>query len=74
MLDYKGLNIMEAKVYPVIYIMDTPPELLEKIRYEGEHWADGSENICMTFEDAFEFDELKPFLNVLTAGDVVISL
>jgi hypothetical protein len=67
---------MEMFISKVAYIVGTPAALMDKIRSECNNWADGDENICLTFEDAMdlEIDELKPFLQDLSEGcDIIIS-
>ena len=73
--NYKEVCRMKIQVSPVIYIMGASCALMDKVRRECSSWADGDENICMTFEEACEVDELKPLLkDHLDASDVVLSL
>jgi len=65
---------MRIETFNTIYVMETPCELMDKIRSNSNYWADGDENICLTFEEAIEIEELKPLLdNIKNAGDVIIS-
>jgi hypothetical protein len=67
-------NKMRMAEFPTLYVMEAGAELMDKIRREGNYWAEGDENICMTFEDALEIDELKELISGKNAGDVVISI
>jgi hypothetical protein len=60
--------------FPTLFIMEVGAELMDKIRREGNCWAEGDENICMTFEDALEIKELKELISGKNAGDVIISI
>jgi len=58
----------------VLYIMGASCALMDKIRRQCNSWADGDENICMTFEEAVELDELRSLLKGRDGGmDVIVS-
>ena len=54
------MTVQKAKV---VYVMDCGAELMDKIRREANHWADGGANICLTGEDAREITELCDVLS-----------
>ena len=56
----------------VVYVTDCGAELMDKIRREANHWADGGSNICLTGEDAREITELYDVLSGMYAGCDVI--
>lgn len=65
---------MTVQVFRTIYIMDTDAEVMETIRESGKAWANGDENLCMTYEDAMEVPELAKVLKKLKGGcDVIVS-
>jgi peptidoglycan/xylan/chitin deacetylase (PgdA/CDA1 family) len=71
----KGNEIMKAQNSKVIYIMEAGCELMDKIRQESNYWAERDENICLTFDDAMEVEELVPLLKEFDGGcDVIVSL
>ena len=66
---------MKAQVFRTIYIMDAGAEVMEAIRENGHAWANGDENLCMTYEDALEIPELARVLKRVTQRgcDVIVS-
>ena len=65
---------MKTEVNKVIYVMEAGAQLMDKIRRECSCWADGDENICMTFEDAITNKELRKALKPYKGGcDVIVS-
>lgn len=65
------MTIQETRV---IYVMDCGAELMDRIRRECSHWADGDSNICITSEDAREIPELEKALSGMHAYcDVICS-
>lgn len=65
---------MKTEVNKVIYVMEAGAQLMDKIRRECSCWADGDENICMTFEDAITNKELRRALKPYKGGcDVIVS-
>lgn len=65
---------MKTEVNEVIYVMEAGAQLMDKIRRECSCWADGDENICMTFEDAITNKELRKALEPYKGGcDVIVS-
>jgi len=65
---------MKTKTYKVIYVMEAGAQLMDKIRRECSCWADGNENICMTFEEAITNKELRKALKPYKGGcDVIVS-
>ena len=65
---------MKTEVNKVIYVMEAGAKLMDKIRCECSCWADGDENICMTFEDAITNKELRKALKPYKGGcDVIVS-
>ena len=65
---------MKTEVNEVIYVMEAGAQLMDKIRRECPCWADGDENICMTFEDAITNKELRKALKPYKGGcDVIVS-
>lgn len=65
---------MKTEVNEVIYVMEAGAQLMDKIRRECSCWADGDENICMTFEDAITNKELRKALKPYKGGcDVIVS-
>ena len=66
---------MRIEVHPVIYITDCPYDLMDKIRTESYPWSEGQCNICLTYEEAMEIEELKPVLALTDQSgcDVIIS-
>ena len=66
---------MKVAVHKTVYVMGAPCALMDKVRSTANPWADGDENICMTFEEALEVDELKALLEpIQDGGDVILSL
>lgn len=63
------MTVQKAKV---VYVMDCGAELMDKIRREANHWADGGANICLTGEDALEITELYEALSGMYADCDVI--
>ena len=65
---------MEVAIHKTVYVMGAPYDLMDKVRSTVNSWADGDENICMTFEEALEIDELKALLEpIQDGGDVILS-
>lgn len=65
---------MKTEEYKVIYVMEAGEQLMDKIRRKCSCWADGDENICMTFEDAITNKELRKALKPYKGGcDVIVS-
>ena len=65
---------MKVEEYKVIYVMEVGAKLMDKIRRDCSCWADGNENICMTFEDAITNKELRKALKPYKGGcDVIVS-
>ncbi len=65
---------MNVEIVPTIYVMGTSCELMDKIRREANYWSDGDENICLTFDEAMEVEELHPYIqDIKNAGDVIVS-
>ena len=65
---------MKTEVNEVIYVMEAGAQLMDKIRRDCSYWADGDENICMTFEDAITNKELRKALKPYKGGcDVIVS-
>jgi len=66
---------MKIAIHKTIYVMGASFDLMDKVRRKVNSWADGAENICMTFEEALTIDELKPMLEpIRDGGDVILSL
>ena len=54
--------------------MDASAEVMKAIRETGHAWADGDENLCLTYEDALEIPELARVLKRFKGGcDVIVS-
>ena len=65
---------MQVQTHTTTYIMGASDALMDKVRAEANAWAEGDDNICMTFEDAMEVEELTPLLrNITNGGDVILS-
>jgi len=65
---------MKTKTYKVIYVMEAGAQLMDKIRRDCSCWADGDENLCMTFEEAITNKELRKALKPYKGGcDVIVS-
>jgi len=65
---------MKTKTYQVIYVMEAGAQLMDKIRRDCSCWADGDENLCMTFEEAITNKELRKALKPYKGGcDVIVS-
>ena len=65
---------MKTEEYKVVYVMEAGAQLMDKIRRECSCWADGDENICMTFEDAITNKELRKALKPYKGNcDVIVS-
>lgn len=65
---------MNAEMFQTIYIMNVGQKLMNTIRETANAWADGHENVCMTYEDAFEIPELAKVLKKFKGGcDVIVS-
>jgi hypothetical protein len=66
---------MRADVNKVIYVMETGAQLMDKIRRECSCWADGNENICLTFDEAETLPELAEVLKGVAIAncDVIVS-
>jgi len=65
---------VKTEVNKVIYVMEAGAQLMDKIRRECSCWADGNENLCMTFEDAITNKELRKALKPYKGGcDVIVS-
>ena len=65
---------MKTEVNEVIYVMEAGAQLMDKIRRECSCWADGNENICMTFDEAINNKELRKALKPHKGGcDVIVS-
>ena len=66
---------MEVVIHKAVYVMGASHALMDKVRRTANSWADGDENICMTFEEALEVDELKALLEpIRDGGDVILSV
>jgi hypothetical protein len=68
-------QLVKAQVFKTIYIMDAGAEVMEAIRENGHAWANSSENLCMTYENALEIPELARVLKRVTQRgcDVIVS-
>jgi len=64
---------MKTQVAPIIYIIKVPRILLDKIRQESNSWAEGNENLCLTYEAAAGIEEIKEFLPHLPGSNVILS-
>ena len=65
---------MKVEIHKTVYVTGASCALLDKVRGEVNSWADGDENVCMTFEDALGVEELKPLLkDIRDGGDVILS-
>jgi len=65
---------MKMIISSVAYILETPSDLMQKIRSEANYWSEGDENICLTTEQAMEIEELHPFLKDIPTGcDIIVS-
>lgn len=70
---------MELMVSPVVYITGAPLDLLAELRTSGNSWADGDDNICLSFEEALTFPELAELLvwdgqeSPFSGCDVIVS-
>lgn len=65
---------MRVDVNKVVYVTEAGARLMDKIRRECSCWADGNENICLTFEEAGENSELRKVLKDCEGGcDVIVS-
>ena len=65
---------MTARVDHVIYVYGATREFIDELRQDVNSWADGQDNVCLTFEDAMEVDALKEVLkDIKVAGDVIVS-
>lgn len=65
---------MKTKTYKVIYVMEAGAQLMDKIRRDCSYWADGGENVCMTFEEAITNKELRKALKHYKGDcDVIVS-
>ena len=65
---------MKVEEYKVIYVMEAGAQLMDKIRRDCSCWADGNENICMTFDEAINNRERRKSLKPYTGGcDVIVS-
>ena len=65
---------MRVEVFKAVYVMEADDALIDKLRRTTNLWAEGDENICMTFETALEIEELEPLLrNIKDGGDVIVS-
>jgi hypothetical protein len=54
--------------------MEAGAQLMDKIRRDCSYWADGNENICLTFDEAINNKELRNALKPYTGGcDVIVS-
>ena len=65
---------MKTEVNKVVYIMEAGAQLMDKIRRECSCWADGNENLCMTFDEAINNRELRKALKPYKGScDVIVS-
>ena len=65
---------MKVEEYKVIYVMEAGAKLMDKIRRDCSYWADGNENICLTFDEAINNKELCKALKPHKGGcDVIVS-
>ena len=65
------MTVQESRI---IYILEAGAALVEKTRNTTTCWADGDENLCLTFEDALEVPELADALKGREGGcDVIVS-
>ena len=65
---------MKTEECKVVYVMEAGEQLMDKIRRECSYWADGNENICMTFEEAITNKELRKALKPYKGDcDVIVS-
>lgn len=65
---------MKTEVNEVIYVMEAGAQLMDKIRRECSCWADGNENLCLTFDEAINNKELRKALKPYKDGcDVIVS-
>ena len=65
---------MKTEVNKVIYVMEAGAQLMDKIRRECSCWADGNENLCLTFDEAINNKELRNALKPYKGGcDVIVS-
>ena len=65
---------MKTEECKVVYVMEAGEQLMDKIRRECSCWADGNENVCMTFEEAITNKELRKALKPYKGDcDVIVS-
>jgi len=65
---------MKTEVNEVIYVMEAGAQLMDKILRDCSYWADGNENICLTFDEAINNKELRKALKPYKGGcDVIVS-
>jgi hypothetical protein len=64
---------MTTQISNALYIMGASCELMEKVRKETDNWAESNTNICMTYEQAVEIEELRPYLKETFGCDVILS-
>lgn len=65
---------MKTEECKVVYVMEAGEQLMDKIRRECSYWADGNENVCMTFDEAITNKELCKALKPYKGDcDVIVS-
>jgi hypothetical protein len=66
---------MKITVNKVVYVMEVGAQLMDKIRRECSCWADGNENLCLTFDEAETLPELAEVLKGVAIAncDVIVS-
>lgn len=58
-----------------IYIHYASPELMDVLRRTSDAWAEGPENICLSFEHAVQIPELQPYLvGWVETADVIVRM
>jgi len=64
---------MKVQISKVIYVTGVPDALMDKVRNDDCCWADGNYNICLEYEEALGFEEIRPLIqNHKGAGDVIL--
>lgn len=65
---------MKVEKQSIIYISGVSEATIQQIHELGNFWASGgSNNFCMTVENAKEIPELKSLLENESDGDVIIN-
>jgi hypothetical protein len=50
---------MKVEIVEIICVFDVPDSLMDKVRANTDYWADGENNLCVSFDEAMTISELQ---------------